>query len=975
MFNKINKNNNYTIIAILSISIVIHFIALFLNAGFYSDINTFKIWANLLYSNGFYNFYSSDVFTDYPAGYMYILYLCGIIKNLFNLDFNSFAFTFIIKLPAIIFDILSSIFIYKISLKFTDNYKSFLIAILYTLNPAIILISSVWGQVDSIYTFFIIYSIYLLENNKNLLSFIIFSISTVIKPQSLIFTPIYLFKIYQILKINNFSLDSFKIIIKYFICSIISIFVVLLPFAKIPNSFTLDFSYIINQYISTIKSYPYVTINAYNIYSIITNLSNGWINIKDTMFLISYNSFGLICIILITLLSFYFLNKNKKKYTYFLVAAFLNFAIFMFSIKMHERYYFTSLILILICYIYSNNKNFLNLYLCLSATFLINSLTVMLLYMGIHINIAFISTFIGFINLILFVYLFLLILKNQYTFLTIKFSLFKSKYSFIIFLTLIYSILSFVNLGNTTSVQTYWHPKKNEVATVNFSEPNIVKKIQYFTGASHDQDFEIYYSVDNVRWKLLSNEKIKHENVFKWQEINVNCNAKYFKIISKSNNLMLFEIAFKDINDNLIKIYNTNTTVLFDEQNLVPKKQSYKNSTYFDEIYHARSAFEILNNLPIYEITHPPLGKDIMSLGIYIFGMTPFGYRVMGNLIGIFMIPLMYIFSKKIFKSNFWGNFSALLISLDFMHFTQTRIATIDSYTTFFIICMYYFMYQFYNLNFKNLTSKNLFLTLGLSGIFMGFGIACKWQGIYAGFGLAIIFFYKIILEYFNYKKENKNIFYKDIYKILLCCLIFFIVIPVIIYFTSYIPYMNNSNFISFKDFINNQKYMFNYHSNLKSIHPYSSRWWQWPLIIRPIFYYSESISNNVKIGISSFGNPAIWWFGIFAFIYTVYISIIKKSKLAIFLIISYLSQFLPWALVNRTTYIYHYFPSVPFIILMITLFFKNIDNRFFKLKYIYLFIVLILFIMFYPVIAGTSVNETYVNLFLRWLNSWVLIL
>ena len=44
-------------------------------------------------------------------------------------------------------------------------------------------------------------------------------------------------------------------------------------------------------------------------------------------------------------------------------------------------------------------------------------------------------------------------------------------------------------------------------------------------------------------------------------------------------------------------------------------------------------------------------------------------------------------------------------------------------------------------------------------------------------------------------------------------------------------------------------------------------------------------------------------------------------------LLISFAAQFLPWMLVPRGTYIYHYFPSVPFIILSAGLVFEYITD------------------------------------------------
>lgn len=75
-----------------------------------------------------------------------------------------------------------------------------------------------------------------------------------------------------------------------------------------------------------------------------------------------------------------------------------------------------------------------------------------------------------------------------------------------------------------------------------------------------------------------------------------------------------------------------------------------------------------------------PLGKVIMSLGIAIFGMVPFGWRVMGALAGILMLPAMYLLGKQLTKKSSFAFAAALMLALDCQHFTQTRIATIDSY-------------------------------------------------------------------------------------------------------------------------------------------------------------------------------------------------------------------------------------------------------------------------------------------------------
>ena len=152
----------------------------------------------------------------------------------------------------------------------------------------------------------------------------------------------------------------------------------------------------------------------------------------------------------------------------------------------------------------------------------------------------------------------------------------------------------------------------------------------------------------------------------------------------------------------------------------------------------------------------------------------------------------------------------------------------------------------------------------------------------------------------------------------------------------------------------------------------------------RPILYYTGTIHNNIKEGISSFGNPLVWWTGIAAFIYMVYRLIVKKDKTALFLIVAYLAQLLPWVFVTRTTYIYHYFPSVPFVVLMIGYTIYNLYNNVNTsnkrvlckaTSYAYVALAILLFLMFYPVLSGYPCNEEYVNTFLKWFNSWVLII
>ena len=121
--------------------------------------------------------------------------------------------------------------------------------------------------------------------------------------------------------------------------------------------------------------------------------------------------------------------------------------------------------------------------------------------------------------------------------------------------------------------------------------------------------------------------------------------------------------------------------------------------------------------------------------------------------------------------------------------------------------------------------------------------------------------------------------------------------------------------------------------------HPFYSPWYEWPIIGKPMFYAAKSYIFNDELSFSIFciGNPVIWWLAIPAVIIAVWLWIRNRTELLddpdkllpvssaldtslVFLLIGFLAQYLPWTLVPRGTYIYHYFASVPFLILIISI-------------------------------------------------------
>ena len=128
--------------------------------------------------------------------------------------------------------------------------------------------------------------------------------------------------------------------------------------------------------------------------------------------------------------------------------------------------------------------------------------------------------------------------------------------------------------------------------------------------------------------------------------------------------------------------------------------------------------------------------------------MAPFYYRFMSNLAAVLMIPVIYLFSLKMFKKTKFAVLTSLLLIFDNFHFAQGRIGTTDSILAFLILTSYFFMYLYINANDESIKRKLTYLFF--SSLFIACAISTKWTGLFAGLGLAIIFFIHFFKTYFK---------------------------------------------------------------------------------------------------------------------------------------------------------------------------------------------------------------------------------
>ena len=456
-------------------------------------------------------------------------------------------------------------------------------------------------------------------------------------------------------------------------------------------------------------------------------------------------------------------------------------------------------------------------------------------------------------------------------------------------------------------------------------------------------------TVTDAAGTTVYEKELDYSTCFSWTSVELYADAgEVFHIAVE--NAQLFELAFRDADGALVPV--TGGGALFDEQDAVPEAISQLNSMYFDEIYHGRTGYEQLHRLPVYETTHPPLGKDFIMLGIALFGMTAFGWRFAGTLFGVLLVPLAWCFVRRLTRRPWAAAMAGVLLALDFMRFSQSRLATIDIYGTFFILLGAYFM-LWYCQQVLTVGVNGAVLPMFLGGLAFGLGCASKWTGIYAGAGLAVLYLGVLYARW----RQGKPGFAQEFRTAFLVGVVFYVVMPLCIYIASYLPYWWRDHSFGLADWWRCQVSMYNYHSTLEATHPFESRWYTWLLGLRPVWYYRNGyLPAGLKASIAGMAGPVIWLGGLAALLWLLWRQVSGRgTRAGAGVLILYGTQLIPWMLVTRCTFLYHYFPSSMFCLAALSLVLATAKDqrRARRLGAALCAAALVLFVWYYPALSG----------------------
>ena len=331
----------------------------------------------------------------------------------------------------------------------------------------------------------------------------------------------------------------------------------------------------------------------------------------------------------------------------------------------------------------------------------------------------------------------------------------------------------------------------------------------------------------------------------------------------------------------------------------------------FDEVYHAYTAGQYVagnadayvwyTRSPLehvaYMWNHPPAGILCIASGIEIWGDNAFGWRFAAIVFGAAGVALTYLLTLRLTQDRALALLAALLLLCDGMYFSQSRVAMLDIFGTVFALGALYSLYDFLTADPVRGTSALL-----RTGLFLGLGIATKWNGAYLAFfcGLAILV-HTVRLALRPGARRGS---------LALRTFLGLGVVPATVYLAAYIPFFVTGHDVG--QWVELQKQIFFYHTRLTATHPWSSRWWQWPLALRPVWYWTAAADGGRVANGFAAPNPVLYAAFVPALIWFATKWRTNTAALTVVLI-GFFGQWLPWALVPRIAFSYHFLPSVPF--------------------------------------------------------------
>ncbi|HUO75447.1 MAG TPA: phospholipid carrier-dependent glycosyltransferase [Candidatus Paceibacterota bacterium] len=403
------------------------------------------------------------------------------------------------------------------------------------------------------------------------------------------------------------------------------------------------------------------------------------------------------------------------------------------------------------------------------------------------------------------------------------------------------------------------------------------------------------------------------------------------------------------------------------------------NSAVFDEVHFGKFLSAYFTHQYYFDI-HPPLGKLILAGWGWLWGYHPgfsfanigevypdklyMALRFLPSLAGALLPLVIYGVARCLRIRRPAAVFAGVLVALDNALLVQSRFILLDPF-----LLLFGFAALYCYLRWRDTGRAWL---LPAAGVLAGASASIKWTGL-TFLGLIVV------LELFRLWAQRHSVTLRSV----ATAIGSFVIIPVIVYVTVFVVHFSllarpgpgdafmtpNFQSLSMADrIVQLNAEMYRANATLTATHPYSSLWYTWPMMARPIFYW---VSGDARIYL--LGNPVVWWLStiaiITALVTVLSLGVIRAPPTLLIIAGAWLMNMLPFIGITRVMFLYHYLTALIWAILALAYFADQL-KRPVKTMLAVSGLALVLFVFFAPLSYGLPLTDSEYNARV-WFSSW----
>ncbi|MFD8077008.1 dolichyl-phosphate-mannose--protein mannosyltransferase [Streptomyces sp. NPDC059718] len=364
-------------------------------------------------------------------------------------------------------------------------------------------------------------------------------------------------------------------------------------------------------------------------------------------------------------------------------------------------------------------------------------------------------------------------------------------------------------------------------------------------------------------------------------------------------------------------------------------------------------------------MAHPPMGKWVIALGEWMFGLNPLGWRFMAAVLGTLSVLMLCRIGRRLFRSTALGCLAGGLMAVDGLHFVMSRVALLDVVVMFFVLAAFGCL-----LIDRDRARARLAAALPVgpdgfagpdavtgaragtgprpwrlaAGALLGLASAVKWNGLYylAFFLLMTVLWDVGARRLAGARRPRRAVLRRDLGWSFLSL----VPVALVTYLVTWTGWFLSADGYG-RDWADGRggtwswipaplrslwhyEYgVYQFNVGLEDPHPYQSNPWSWLVLGRPVSFFYESPkpgqdgcdAASCSREILALGTPLLWWAACFALVYLLYRWALRRDWRAGAVLCAVAAGYLPWFhYQNRTIFSFYAVVFLPYLCLALAM-------------------------------------------------------